>query len=80
MRCDDARLPQEGTRILEDQLRLMDEKYIDLRGKLDWAKTQSQKTVTKILGATSKLETKWSLLQGTGASAGSGSGATPAWE
>lgn len=54
---------KEGTRILEDQLRLMDEKYIDLRGKLDWARSQSQKKVTKILSQTARLESKWSLLQ-----------------
>ena len=73
---------QEGTRILEDQLRLMDEKYIDLRGKLDWARTQSQRTVTKILAQTSKLETKWAALQSTGALQETRAGRAPgqAWE
>ena len=72
---------QEGTRILEDQLRLMDEKYIDLRGKLDWARTQSQRQVTKILGQTAKLESKWSALQSTGTVGLSSSrGPAQAWE
>ncbi|RHY74779.1 hypothetical protein DYB34_001367 [Aphanomyces astaci] len=34
---------QQGSKILEDQLRLMDEKYIELRNKLDWTRTTSQK-------------------------------------
>jgi hypothetical protein len=68
---------QEGTRVLEDQLRLMDERYIDLRGKLDWTKANNQKKVTKILSQTAHLENKWTQAL----SATSGSAAVPhsAW-
>jgi hypothetical protein len=55
-------------------------RYIDLRGKLDWAKSQSQKQVTKILTQTSKLETKWSLLQSGGLGSVKAPPATHAWE
>lgn len=62
---------QEGTRILEDQLRLMDERYIDLRGKLDWTKAHASKQVTKLLGQTAKLEEQ---LGATGYGSNNGSG------
>lgn len=39
---------KEGAKILEDQLRLMDEKYIELRNKLDWTRQHSQKEVRRI--------------------------------
>jgi hypothetical protein len=47
--------------VLEDQLRLMDERYIDLRGKLDWTKANGEKQVAKILARTSTLEQKWAM-------------------
>lgn len=52
---------KEGTRILEDQLRLMDERYIELRGKLDWTQAHSSKQVAKIMQRTQRLEQKWDL-------------------
>lgn len=58
---------KEGARILEDQLRLMDEKYIDLRGKLDWTRAHSQKEVKKISTQAEKLRMKWMMAQSMGA-------------
>lgn len=34
---------REAGKLLEDQLRLMDEKYMDIRSKLDWTRSQTQK-------------------------------------
>ncbi len=34
-------LTEQGSKILEDQLRLMDEKYLELRCKLDYARDVS---------------------------------------
>ncbi|KAF1782333.1 Thioredoxin, conserved site [Phytophthora cactorum] len=34
---------EQGARILEDQLRLMDEKFIDVRNKLDWTRSSARK-------------------------------------
>lgn len=33
---------KQGARLLEDQLRLMDNRYLELRGKLDYARTSSE--------------------------------------
>ena len=38
---------REGGKILEDQLRLMDEKYMELRMKLDWTRIQSERVIKK---------------------------------
>ena len=38
---------KEGAKILEDQLRLMDEKYMELRTKLDWTRLQNERTLRK---------------------------------
>lgn len=46
---------KEGAKILEDQLRLMDEKYIELRNKLDWTRQHSQKEVKRIQAQASRL-------------------------
>jgi chromosome segregation ATPase len=56
---------REGCRILEDQLRLMDEKYIELRNKLDWTRNQSQKEVRKIQAEANKLRVKWMMIAGS---------------
>ena len=58
---------REGCRILEDQLRLMDEKYIELRNKLDWTRNQSQKEVRKIQDEANKLRVKWMMVAGADA-------------
>ena len=57
---------QEGARILEDQLRLMDDKYIDLRSKLDWTRAHSQKEIKKVQTQAEKLRMKWMFLQSSG--------------
>ena len=49
----------------------MDERYIDLRGKLDWTKAHASKQVTKLLGQTAKLEEQ---LGATGYGSNNGSG------
>jgi hypothetical protein len=38
---------KEGAKILEDQLTLMDEKYMELRMKLDWTRTQTERVMRK---------------------------------
>lgn len=38
---------KENSQILEDQLRLMDEKYMELRMKLDWTRNYTEKEVRK---------------------------------
>jgi len=49
---------KEGAKILEDQLRLMDEKYIELRNKLDWTRQHSQKEVRRIQKQATRLRAK----------------------
>lgn len=56
---------REGCKILEDQLRLMDTKYIDLRQKLDWTRTHAQKEVRRIQTEANKLRAKWMMAAGT---------------
>jgi len=53
---------KEGAKILEDQLRLMDEKYMELRTKLDYTRQASQREVTKYKQQASNLRAKWALL------------------
>lgn len=38
---------KEGGKLLEDQLSLMDEKYMELRMKLDWTRTQTEKILRR---------------------------------
>ncbi|CAM9725477.1 unnamed protein product, partial [Scytosiphon promiscuus] len=57
---------REGSKILEDQLRLMDEKYMELRTKLDWTRTKSEKDVRRARAQASALRTKWAILCGGG--------------
>lgn len=52
---------KEGTRILEDQLRLMDEKYVQLRTKLDWTRTTSSRETKKIQQEANKLRASFAL-------------------
>jgi len=54
-------LKQEG-KILEEQLRLMDEKYIELRMKLDWTRTQTEKNIKKKEEEIQQLRDKITLL------------------
>ena len=55
---------KEGAKILEDQLRLMDEKYMELRTKLDWTRLQSERTVKKKEEEARSLRSKFALVQG----------------
>lgn len=65
---------REGSKVLEDQLRLMDEKYLELRVKLDWARDNSSKKIKKAEKEAADLRTKFVLVVGSGASRGIGSG------
>jgi chromosome segregation ATPase len=58
---------KEGSKILEDQLRLMDEKYIELRAKLDWTRASSQKEMKKVQAEANSLRAKWALAVDSGA-------------
>uniref|UniRef100_A0A7S2DJE2 Uncharacterized protein n=2 Tax=Octactis speculum TaxID=3111310 RepID=A0A7S2DJE2_9STRA len=49
----------EGAKILEDQLRLMDEKYMEIRTKLDFTRTTSTREVAKHKQESSVLRAKW---------------------
>mmetsp|Transcript_44914 Transcript_44914/g.57508 ORF Transcript_44914/g.57508 Transcript_44914/m.57508 type:complete len:579 (+) Transcript_44914:73-1809(+) len=53
---------KEGAKILEDQLRLMDEKYMELRTKLDYTRQSTGRDVIKYKQVASQLRTKWALL------------------
>ena len=53
---------RESAKLLEDQLRLMDEKYMELRSKLDWTRTQTERIVKKKEDEAKLLRTKFSLL------------------
>jgi hypothetical protein len=51
-----------SSQILEDQLRLMDEKYMELRTKLDYTRQSTGRDVVKYKQQASQLRTKWALL------------------
>eukprot|EP00939_MAST-03C_sp_MAST-3C-sp1_P003899 g3899.t1 len=55
---------REGSKILEDQLRLMDKKYIELRSRLDWTRTNSKMQVKKMQKEANTLRAKWALAGG----------------
>jgi len=55
---------REGSKILEDQLRLMDKKYIELRSKLDWTRSNSKAVVKKMQKEANELRAKWALAGG----------------
>ncbi|TMW68561.1 hypothetical protein Poli38472_006029 [Pythium oligandrum] len=57
---------EQGSRILEDQLRLMDEKFIDVRNKLDWTRATSQKETKKLQQELSSLRMKWQMASDAG--------------
>jgi hypothetical protein len=52
---------REGSKILEDQLRLMDEKYLELRTKLDYAREVASKKVRSAQKTASELRVKFAL-------------------
>ena len=55
---------KEGSAILEQQLRLMDDKYIELRTKLDWTRRQSKREVSRVQKEANDLRAKWALAGG----------------
>lgn len=50
---------KEGSKILEDQLRLMDRRYLELRAKLDWTRHHADRQVKKATIAATKLRAKF---------------------
>ena len=66
---------REGSRILEDQLRLMDQKYVQLRAKLDWTRVTSGREVKKIQNEANKLRASFALAFSQASSDGSAIGA-----
>lgn len=56
---------REGSKILEDQLRLMDEKYLELRTKLDYAREVAAKKVKVAQKTASDLRMKFALAGNT---------------
>jgi hypothetical protein len=52
---------REGSKILEDQLRLMDEKYLELRTKLDYTRDAGAKKIKKAQKMSSELRVKFAL-------------------
>jgi hypothetical protein len=62
--CRLIRQVTEGSKILEDQLLLMDEKYVDLRTKLDINRSQLQTQIAKVRKEMDTLRLKYSLANG----------------
>ena len=56
---------REGSKILEDQLRLMDEKYLELRTKLDWTRENGNRRVQKAEKTAKELRMKFALAGGS---------------
>ena len=52
---------KEGSKILEDQLKLMDRRYLELRAKLDWTRQHAETQVKRAKKAASTLRAKWAL-------------------
>lgn len=52
---------REGSKVLEDQLRLMDEKYLELRSKLDYARSIAAKKIRKAEKTASELRVKFAM-------------------
>lgn len=49
---------REGSKILEDQLRLMDEKFLEIRSKLDWVRENDEKKFKKATREAADLRAK----------------------
>jgi predicted RNase H-like nuclease (RuvC/YqgF family) len=56
---------REGSKILEDQLRLMDEKYLELRTKLDYTRDTGAKKIKKAQKMAADLRVKFALAGNT---------------
>ncbi|KAL3666712.1 hypothetical protein V7S43_008336 [Phytophthora oleae] len=61
---------EQGARILEDQLRLMDEKFIDVRNKLDWTRSAARKENKQLSTELRSLRMKWQMASDSGVLAG----------
>lgn len=55
---------KEGSKILEEQLRLMDDKYVDMRRKLDWTRDNTKQQVKKMTAEADLLRARWQLAGG----------------
>ena len=53
---------KEGGKILEDQSRLMDEKYMELRMKLDWTRIQTERIIKRKEEEVRQLRAKFVLI------------------
>lgn len=51
---------------MEDQLRMMDEKYDELRYKLDSTRSNSMKELTRVKSKAERLRMKWMAMQSFG--------------
>ncbi|KAF1794857.1 Thioredoxin, conserved site [Phytophthora cactorum] len=69
---------EQGARILEDQLRLMDEKFIDVRNKLDWTRSSARKENKQLSAELRSLRMKWQMESDAGALSGLPDWAPPA--
>lgn len=56
---------REGSKVLEDQLRLMDEKYMELRTKLDYARELGVKKIKRAEKVASDLRIKFAMSNGS---------------
>jgi hypothetical protein len=54
----------QGSKILEDQLKLMDEKYLELRSKLDFARNFFSGTIKKLKIESQELRVKYAHATG----------------
>jgi hypothetical protein len=55
----------EGSKVLEDQLKLMDEKYLNLRTKLDYAREYGARKLARSEKTAQDLRAKFNLLTGS---------------
>lgn len=55
----------EGSKVLEDQLKLMDEKYLNLRSKLDYAREYGSRKLAKSDKLISELRSKFTMITGS---------------
>lgn len=55
----------EGCKLLEDQLRLMDEKYLDMRKKLDYARECQRQEMSRSQKEVSNLRKKFAMATGS---------------
>ncbi|KAL7551690.1 hypothetical protein ACHAWF_014876, partial [Thalassiosira exigua] len=53
---------RESGKLLEDQLRLMDEKYMELRSKLDWTRSQTERIVKRKEEEVRQLRLKFDMI------------------